>query len=527
MLPPADYVPPDELDQRFFDTLVPQAHYLRRVRAVLDFERCRGELASCYSPDQGRPAVEPTLLLKLEFLEYHYNLSDREVIDQAHYNLAFRYFLGLSLDSPLPHHTLLTVFRERLGAEKHQKVFDALVAQAREQGLVKDRLRLKDATHMIANIAIPSAVRLVAEARQRLLAAVRPYASERVEKEEAQAELIHTTTADLSGGERLLQRVTHLRSILTWVDDLIAAGPPEQTNVSGWQALLKAAGLARKVVADREQADPEDRLVSLHDPDARWGDHHGLYRGYKLDVAQDADSGLITALNVLPANGDEARDATTLINREETAHGNDVAALSIDGIGFIGPLLREWSDPEGLNLEVIVPPPPVQEPKGCFTAEQFTLNEAGDELTCPAGKTTQQRKRNRHDTGWLFRFSRPVCAACPLQQQCLKKLPQKKGRTVTSNDYAAEYREARAKAQTDAFQEARRQHWRVERTLGEMVRWHGARRARYRGQRKTLLQALLTGLVVNAKRLVKLVTGVGQAAAGTVRAELACGESQG
>jgi transposase len=527
MLPLADYEPPDELDRQIFDRLVPQDHYLRRVLAVVDFERCRDRLASCYSVDQGRPAKEPTLLLKLEFLQYHYNLSDREVVEQARYNMAFRCFLGLSLKSSLPHHTLLTVFRERLGVEKHQAVFDDLVAQARERGLVKDRLRLKDATHMIANIAIPSAIGLVAEARQRLLAAVSPYASERVRQEEAHAAIIHTTTEDLAGAERLLQRVTHLRCILTWVDDLVAAGPPAQGSTGNWQALLQAIALARKVVTDREQPDPKDRLVSLQDPDARWGNHHGLYQGYQLDVLQDADSGLVTAINVLPANGDEARDATTLIEREQQAHGNGVDALSIDGIGFNGPLLREWTDPEGLNLEVIVPPPKVEPTTNYFTADQFTLNEAGDELTCPAGQTTRQRERNRHDTGWLFRFARRACAACPLQKQCLEKLPHQRGRTVTTNDYAAEYRAARAKVETEIYQETRRQHWRIERTLGEMVRWHHARHARYRGQSKSLVQGLLTGLVVNAKRLVKLLAGLGGTAAGTVRADLAGAGTQG
>src|SRR5437016_563338 len=226
MLPPASYQPADEFDGEIFDRLVPADHYLRQVLAVVDFERCRQELVSCYSPDQGRPAIEPTLLLKLEFLQYHYNLSDREVVEQSRYNLAFRYFLGLSLNSSLPHHTDLAVFRRRLGVEIHQRVFDALVGQARERGLVKDRLRLKDATHMIANIAIPSAIALVAETRQRLLAAAQPYAPERVREEEARALVIHSTTEDLGGAERLLQRVTHLRSILTWVDPLVATGPP-------------------------------------------------------------------------------------------------------------------------------------------------------------------------------------------------------------------------------------------------------------------------------------------------------------
>jgi ABC-type multidrug transport system fused ATPase/permease subunit len=38
-------------------------------------------------------------------------------------------------------------------------VFDAVVSRARRQGLVKDRRQLKDATHIIANIAIPSTIR--------------------------------------------------------------------------------------------------------------------------------------------------------------------------------------------------------------------------------------------------------------------------------------------------------------------------------------------------------------------------------
>jgi hypothetical protein len=32
------------------------------------------------------------------------------------------------------------------------------VRVAREKGIVRDRLRLKDATHMLANIAVPSAM---------------------------------------------------------------------------------------------------------------------------------------------------------------------------------------------------------------------------------------------------------------------------------------------------------------------------------------------------------------------------------
>jgi transposase len=504
---------PDALDQFIFEAMVPADHYLRRVLAVVDFDRFRAELIDCYCSDQGRPAVDPVLLMKLEFLEYQYNLSDRQVVDQSLYNMAYRYFLGLGLYSPLPHHTLLTYFRERLGVERHQKLFAAIVAQGREHGLIKDRLRLKDATHVIANIAIPSAVQLVADTRRQLLAALRPYAPERVSQEEARAATIHTVTADLSGAERLLQRVTHLREIVAWVEALMerSGGVDEPA----WWRLTEELQLAHKVLADREPK-ATNQLVSLQDPDARKGDHHGGYVGYLLDVSVDADSDFITALNVLPTSGTaEVEDATTLIRQEEQAHGNDVQALSIDGVGCQGEQLREWTDPQGLNLEVFVPPRKEPEPTG-FTVDQFTVDPTGKKMTCPAGQTSQKRARNRHDTGWMFRFARKVCAACPLLNQCMAKLPQTIGRQVSTNDYAEEYAAARAKAQTPEYHEVRKKHWRVERKLSDLVRWHRGRRARYRGRNRVLIQGLLTGLVVNIKCLVRYL-------APKVRAEVAAG----
>jgi transposase len=502
MLRPWQHVPTSELDQMIFDTLVPEDHYLRRVKTLLDFEALRPILAERYPSATGRPAVEPLLLLKLEFLEYHYNLSDRGVINQAQVNVAFRFFLDLSLHSELPHHTLLTYFRDRLGRDQHQRLFDAVVGQARQHGLVKDRLRLKDATHMIANIAIPSAVQLLAETRRQLLAAVRPFASERVAQEEAQAASIHTTTGDLSGEERLVQRVTHLRSIVAWVEDLVDRGHPAGVDDPAWWALTEALQLAHKVLADREPK-AVDQLVSFQDTDARKGNHHGPYVGYLLDVAIDAESEIITAVNVLPASGDEVKDATTLIEQEEQAHGNDVQALSIDGLGSRrGDALREWTDPHGLQLEVFVPPD-TERPVLGFTVDQFTPDATGERVTCPAGQTSQRRVRNRHDTGWSYRFARGVCAGCPLLAQCMAKLPRFRGKQVSTNDYAAEYEAARAKAKTPEYQEVRRQHWRVERKLNEMVRWHRSRHARYRGRARLRIQGLLTGLVVNIKRLVR------------------------
>jgi len=177
------YIPPTELDLLVFEKLISPDHYLRQVKAVIDFEFVREEVKDSYSDTMGRRAIDPVLMFKLEYLQHHYDLSDREVIIEAQVNVAYRYFLDLSLDSSLPSASLLSQFRTRLGEERHQGLFDGIVAQGREYGLVKDRLRLKDATHVIANIAIPSTIQLVAQVREQLLKNLEGYTSQRVTSE--------------------------------------------------------------------------------------------------------------------------------------------------------------------------------------------------------------------------------------------------------------------------------------------------------------------------------------------------------
>lgn len=523
MLGKINLVPPTEFDREIFDATIHDDHYLRRVKSLVDFERFRPLLTSCYSITLGRPAIEPLVLLKLEFLQFQYDLSDRAVIEQARVNLAYRFFLDLGLRSDLPDPSLLSHFRKRVGVEVHQQIFQDLVAQARELGLVKDRLRLKDATHILANIALPSTIRLVAQTRTELLEAARALAPDRVALEEAEAARVRTSTADLPDPERLLHRVNHLRRIVAWVEGLLKdVEPPASAADLHGLRLRQALDLAHKVLHDRDHPKAPDKLISVEDPEARNGWHHQWFAGYLLDVAMDADSELITALDVLPPSGDEAANATALIEQEETAQGNDVAAMSIDSVGFRGDLLQEWTDPQGLNLEVIVPPKePAASP--AFTPEAFTLNAAGDELSCPAGQTTSRRSRNTNDTGWKYRFAPKQCAGCPLREKCLEKPKTTKSRHVIKNDYDATYRAAKEKAKTERYKEVRRQHPRIERKLGEMARWHDARHARYRGRAKVLIQMLVTGLVVNVKRFVKLVDGLDMAGVGAVRAVAANG----
>ena len=168
----------------------------------------------------------------------------------------------------------------------------------------------------------------------------------------------------------MVWRVAHVQTVQAWADEV-----PGKSGSTRPRRRFRSSCVRRWARPTRcwpTEIPKLNKLLSVHDPDARRGKHGEYYEGYLLDVAMDADSELITGVNVLPANGNEGADATHLIRQEEQAHGNDVEAISMEGAGFRGDLLRELTDPHGLNLEVFEPPSP-QPVDGQFQAEQFTL----------------------------------------------------------------------------------------------------------------------------------------------------------
>ena len=143
MLKAEYYTAPTDIDLVVFEKLIPADHYLRRLKAAIDFEPLRALVADCYAVGMGAPAEDPVRMLKVSLLQFQYDLSDSQVLRQAQVNVAFRFFLDLALESALPVPSLLSQFRTRLGEERFTRVFNEILRQARAQGLVRDRLRVE------------------------------------------------------------------------------------------------------------------------------------------------------------------------------------------------------------------------------------------------------------------------------------------------------------------------------------------------------------------------------------------------
>lgn len=122
------------------------------------FEKLIGHLRD---GSTGRPPYPALLLFKAVLLASLYGLSERELEEALDDRLSFRRFVGLSLEEPVPDHTVLNRFRNQLiAAGLLEKLFAELDRQLEKAGVILKRGTMLDATVIEAARAPPKGDRL-------------------------------------------------------------------------------------------------------------------------------------------------------------------------------------------------------------------------------------------------------------------------------------------------------------------------------------------------------------------------------
>lgn len=126
-------------------------HLLVLIGKQVSFEGLNEIMDNCYSKN-GRHAYEPEMMLKILLVQFLYGLSDREIIERIDTDVIFRWFVGLSLADEMPHFTRLNTFKERLGQERFEQIFNLLVKSCRQHNIISDELRIIDTTDQKAKV---------------------------------------------------------------------------------------------------------------------------------------------------------------------------------------------------------------------------------------------------------------------------------------------------------------------------------------------------------------------------------------
>ena len=488
-----------------YDRIVPIDHLLRRINQVVDFSFAAEILKDRYNPAIGRPAEDPEFLLRLCLLQYLYGDSDRQVVENARLNLAYKYFLGLAVDAEVPDYTTVSYFRaQRLGEEKFRQVFDRVAQQCIDKGLVKGKRQIIDSTPVIANITLSSLSGLVRKCRENVLKTVAKQDSKIAEKLGAKELQKAGTVKFDSTGEALQKEIEAAGELLDSVTTELKVKKIKPT-----EELQKDLGLLEKAVADRcEHA--KDKLISPVDPDARTGKKAGItWPGYKAHIVMEEESGIITGVETTPANATDGSQLQPLLEEQEEVHSLRPQELTADKAYDWGENLESLAINKTIaNIALTKQVNPRS--AGYFTVDDFLYDPENIKLMCPAGHISTNRYKEilngypPNKPGYAFQFRASLCNDCPLKAKCVKN---SEGRRVYISYYEPYFRMARKRLATEEGKQAYHNRYKIEQKVADLTRYCGLRRCRYRGLERAEIHTLLAATVCNIKRMVKLLWG--------------------
>lgn len=464
--------------------------------------------ADLFRSRTGRPSVPSDVVATVMVLQALHGLSDREAAEALRCDLRWKAACGLAVTDEGFHPTALTYWRRRLAASKApNRIFDAVKQVVAETGALTGRTRRAvDSTVLDDAVATQDTV-------TQLIAAIRRVRREVPEAAAVIAAECHAHHYDDPGKPSIAWGDPAARDAL--VDALVGDAHRLLARLHGHDAsggrdcealalLALVAGQDVEWVPD-DPEDPDDRhgrwriaqrvakdrVISVVDPEARHA-HKSVQRrqdGFKAHLAVEPDTGLVTDCALTKAAGQDTHDAVVGVQLLENEPGTvEVLGDSAYGTGDARAKLQEAG-----HTAIIKPIPLRTAVRGGFSLDDFSIDEAADTVTCPAGHTRRITRTRAVVFGAL-------CRDCPLRNRCTTS---NSGKTLHLHEHQTLLRAARRQAETEQFQDIYRQHRpKVERSIAWLTR--GNRRLRYRGTLKNDAWLHTRSAGLNLRRLLAL-----------------------
>ena len=135
------------------EELVPKEHLVRKLDNCIDFTFIEELVKDLYSLS-GRPSVPPVVLFKLIFINIVFGINSmRRTCEESQVNMAYRWFLGLSIYDDIPNYSTWSqnYIRRYKDSNVFNQIFDTILNQAIEYGFVDMETVFGDGTHQKAN----------------------------------------------------------------------------------------------------------------------------------------------------------------------------------------------------------------------------------------------------------------------------------------------------------------------------------------------------------------------------------------
>lgn len=464
--------------------MIPDNHILKQIGSAIDLSFVNDLLADRYCKNFGRPAKEPEMMLRIQILKYLYNLSDEQLIQDLKVNLAYKWFVGLNPEDPLPETSLLTKFRtQRLKDISMDAIITEIVRQCVERGIIKSSNGIViDTTHIEANT-----IKKVPERIMKHLA-------RNIFKAKGQEEY------EIPDYKQIEDHVEAKQVMKDYLEGLI-----EQVQEETSEEVIKATKEAQEVLGS-DLFIEQKGIRSLVDKDARVGHKSKTqnFYGYKAEICQTTDGSLITSIFVEPGSYVDGSHFKGHLEESQKT-GLTLTGVYGDKAYFRADILKLIDANHAASYI------PVSASAYKIDEELYSYNKDSDQWFCVMGNETvkvksKTRERNGKTEKLLnYSFSCEICRNCPRRIECIGK-SKRIGKLLTISVNTPELYEYSQRAKTPEFIQEYRKRAKIEPKNAELKRFHGLDRAKGYGLRSVRIQAKLTALAVNLKRIAKLVS---------------------
>jgi hypothetical protein len=243
--------------------------------------------------------------------------------------------------------------------------------------------------------------------------------------------------------------------------------------------------------------------ISTTDPDASVTSH-GAGKPklqYKTHRSVDAKAEIITACEVTPGEVNEAHLLTTLLSMHQDNTQTTAETVVADTkYGTVENYLTCCD--LGINAHIPDLKRTQQERdkrRGIFTEEAFRYDSETDSYLCPGSQYLKKRNYNPKRDAFEYKCSAKICLACHLVSQCTTS---KSGRSLKRHRRQEELDKMRNAAQSQTARKDihTRQHL-MERSFARATRY-GFKRARWRRLWRVRIQEYLTSTIQNIMTLL-------------------------
>ena len=437
------------------EDLIPQDHFLRKLDRMLDLGFVYELVRPLYGK-QGRPSIDPVVLIKMLLIGYLYGIdSERRLEQEIKVNIAYRWYLGLDLEDSVPDHSTLSQNRRRRfkGSTIFEEIFIQVVRLCMDAGLVTGQAIAMDSTHVRAN----------ADNNKREIVTVTEEPREYLRKIEAE---VNAKEAEIYGGKT-------------------KRGPkPKERSAVRWREEVKSS------------TDPDSGLLG------RPGKPKGFH--YLCHQSADVDHGIITDIHITAGNRTDHECCVERIRKQRNL-GLPIKRFVADkgyDITEVHHLLGEM----GISVFTPVSLPHEGFRRNAISPEQFIFDQEKNVYHCPGGHTLHfaYYGKERESIFAIYKSSTPLCRECPLRPDCFAAtMKTRKIKRTYGTEHVEASRQLFGTEQYYYLQRRRRVI--CEGNFANMKDNGNLRRTRKRGLDNVTEHCLFCAIALNLKKMLKLV----------------------